>query len=309
LAFRYGNTVWGLREANELNRWGLLWPGQELTIPLPTAATATTPTFPEISARPTPVRQGRTMLVEVKGEEALDLAGVFLEQQSEFVQEDGRYWALIGVDAMTPPGGYPVVLTATELDSGDQLTMQRVFTVTAGTFPTYNVVIPANRQKLLNSDLSQAERQKLNRVFERVSEERLWEGVFRLPLKGEPRVSAPFGQRRSYNGGPVTSYHSGIDYSADKGEPVRAPITGTVVLAEPLQVRGKVVVLDHGLGVFSGFWHLSRIDVEVGQVMGRGERVGLVGNSGLSTGPHLHWEIRVRGVPVQPLQWMRQTFP
>jgi murein DD-endopeptidase MepM/ murein hydrolase activator NlpD len=309
LAFHYGTTVWRLRDANRLNRWGLLWPGQELTIPLPTAATAATPSFPGVSARPAPVIQGRTMLVEVEGEEALDLTGWFLDQRLAFVKEDGRYWALAGVDAMTPPGGYPAVLTATELDSGDQLTMQQVFTVTAGTFPTYNVVIPADRQELLDSDLAQAERQKLDGVFKAVSEERLWEGEFRLPLKGEPRVSAPFGQRRSYNGGPVTSYHSGIDYSADKGEPVRAPITGTVVLAEPLQVRGKVVILDHGLGVFSGFWHLSRIDVEVGQVVGTGERVGLVGNSGLSTGPHLHWEMRVRGVPVKPLQWMRQTFP
>jgi murein DD-endopeptidase MepM/ murein hydrolase activator NlpD len=198
---------------------------------------------------------------------------------------------------------------ATELGSSDQLTMQQVFTVTAGTFPTYNVVIPADRQELLDSDLSQAERQKLNRVFEGVSEERLWEGVFRLPLTKEPRISAPFGQRRSYNGGPVSSYHTGVDYNADKGVWVRAPITGTVVLAEPLQVRGKAVILDHGLGVFSGFWHLSQIDVEVGQLVSKGERVGLVGNSGLSTGPHLHWEIRVQGVPVQPLQWLRQTFP
>jgi murein DD-endopeptidase MepM/ murein hydrolase activator NlpD len=80
-------------------------------------------------------------------------------------------------------------------------------------------------------------------------------------------------------------------------------------LAEPLQVRGKVVILDHGLGVFSGFWHLSQIDVEVGQVVGRGEKVGLVGSTGLSTGPHLHWEMRVHNVPVFPIQWTRQELP
>ena len=90
---------------------------------------------------------------------------------------------------------------------------------------------------------------------------------------------------------------------------VLAPITGTVVLAEPLQVRGQVVILDHGLGVFTGFWHLSRIDVAEGQLVGRGEVIGLVGNTGLSTGPHLHWEMRVLGVPVDPLQWTHQEFP
>jgi murein DD-endopeptidase MepM/ murein hydrolase activator NlpD len=81
------------------------------------------------------------------------------------------------------------------------------------------------------------------------------------------------------------------------------------VMAEPLKVRGKVVILDHGLGVFSGFWHLSRIDVTVGQRVSRADVVGLVGNTGRSTGPHLHLEMRVRGVPVDPEQWTRRAFP
>jgi murein DD-endopeptidase MepM/ murein hydrolase activator NlpD len=107
----------------------------------------------------------------------------------------------------------------------------------------------------------------------------------------------------------VTSYHTGHDYGADAGTPILAPNAGTVALAEPLQVRGNVVILDHGLGVFSAFWHLSRIDVEAGQIVSQGEVVGLVGNTGLSTGPHLHWEMRVLGVPVDPVQWTKRTFP
>jgi murein DD-endopeptidase MepM/ murein hydrolase activator NlpD len=80
-------------------------------------------------------------------------------------------------------------------------------------------------------------------------------------------------------------------------------------MAEPLQVRGEVVILDHGWGVFSGFWHLSQIDVTAGQAVDRGDIVGLVGDTGLSTGPHLHWEMRVGGVPVDPLQWTQREFP
>jgi murein DD-endopeptidase MepM/ murein hydrolase activator NlpD len=128
-------------------------------------------------------------------------------------------------------------------------------------------------------------------------------------LAGDLRTTAPFGQRRSYSGGPVSSYHSGHDYGADEGVPIYAPITGTVALAEPLQVRGHAVIIDHGLGVFTGFWHLSQIDVSAGQIVGKGELVGLVGNTGLSTGPHLHWEMRVGNVPVDPLQWTARTFP
>jgi murein DD-endopeptidase MepM/ murein hydrolase activator NlpD len=310
LAFQYGTTFWTLRDENDLHQLGLLWPGQKLQIPPPTAPTTGTLRFPEISASPAQVVQGRSMLIRVRSEGALDLGGSFLGQDLLFVDEgEGFYWALVGVDALTPPGGYPVALRATEARSGDLLAMREVFSVTAGNFTTYNVAVPADRQGLLEPQLSQAERELVNAVFAGVSEERLWAAPIGYPLQGELRVTAPFGQRRSYGGGPVSSYHSGQDFGADTGTPVLAPITGTVVLAEPLQVRGKVVILDHGLGVFTGFWHLSKIQVEVGQVVGRGQVVGLVGNTGLSTGPHLHWEMRVHGVPVDPLQWTRRTFP
>jgi murein DD-endopeptidase MepM/ murein hydrolase activator NlpD len=309
LAYRYGTTYWTLREVNDLHRLGLLWPGQELTIPPPAASHSGVPGFPEISASPAPVVQGQTMLVEVQGEGGLELNGSFLGQDLLFVEEDGRYWALAGVDSLTAPGSYPLVLQAAELDSGDLLTMQETLTVTKGSFMAYNVVVPADRTNLLDPALVQAEREKVDAVFARVSESRLWEGTFGFPLAGELRTTAPFGQRRSYGGGPVTSYHTGHDYGADAGTPILAPITGTVALAEPLQVRGNVIILDHGLGVFSGFWHLSQIDVTVGQMVGEGEVVGLVGNTGLSTGPHLHWEMQVLGVPVDPIQWTQQVFP
>lgn len=309
LAFRYGTTVWSLRQANDIHRLGLIFPGQEIAIPTPRAPTASTPVFPRISASSEAVAQGRTLLVEVEGEADLALEGWFLDQRLMFAEEEGRYWTLVGVDALTAPGSYPLALTATEVDSGDRLTMRETFTVTKGNFSTYDVPVPSDRQALLDPAIVQAERKKVNRVFSGVSEERQWAGTFDVPLKSEFRITAPFGQRRSYAGGPVSSYHTGHDLGADKGTPVFAPITGTVALAEPLQVRGKAVLLDHGLGVFTGFWHLSQIDVEVGQTVGRGERLGLVGNTGLSTGPHLHWEMRVHGVPVHPMQWTRRAFP
>jgi murein DD-endopeptidase MepM/ murein hydrolase activator NlpD len=308
LAFRYGTTIWLLREANDLHRLGLLLPGLELTIPPATAPHSGVPRMPEISASPAPVVQGQTMFFEVRGQERLEVAGSFLGQDLLFVEEEQRYWALAGVDALTPPGGYALSLQITEADSGDLITMQETFTVAEGSFTTYNVVVPADRTNLLDPGLVEAEQKKVNAVFAEVSEGRLWKGTFGFPLAGDLRTTAPFGQRRSYGGGPVTSYHTGHDYGADAGTPVLAPITGTVALAEALQVRGNVVILDHGLGLFTGFWHLSRIDVAEGQQVTPGEIIGLVGNTGLSTGPHLHWEMRVLGVPVDPLQWTQQEF-
>jgi murein DD-endopeptidase MepM/ murein hydrolase activator NlpD len=309
LAFRYETTVWALHEANHIHRLGLLAPGQELTIPSSTLAGTQTPTFPQIAASPAPVAQGQTMVVQVQGDRDLDLRGWFLGQDLHFAGGEGRYWALVGVDSLTPPGDYPLALKATEAGSGDLLTMQDTFTVTRGSFTTYNVVVPTDRQNLLDPVLSQAEREKVDAVFAGVSLDRMWDGAFGYPLAGELRITASFGQRRSYNGGPVSSYHAGYDLGADTGMTVFAPMTATVVLAEPLQVRGNAIILDHGLGVFTGFWHLSEIDVTVGQVVSQGEVLGLVGNTGLSTGPHLHWEMQVLGVPVDPMQWTQRSFP
>jgi murein DD-endopeptidase MepM/ murein hydrolase activator NlpD len=309
LAFRYGTTVWALREGNPVHRLGLLTPGQELAIPEPLAILTGTATFPVVTGSPAPGVQGETLAIEVEGQQGMEVEGWFLGQALHFSGEEGRYWALVGVDPLTPAGSYPVALRATEVDSGDRLTFQQTLTVTKGEFSTYNVVVPADRTGLLAPDVSDAERLTVTAVFSGFSDLQLWRGPFGYPLAGELRITAPFGQRRSYNGGPVSSYHSGWDLGADKGTPVYAPMTGTVVLAEPLQVRGKVVILDHGRGVFTGFWHLSQIDVTVGQVVGKGEVVGLVGNSGLSTGPHLHWEMRVLGVAVDAFQWTRREFP
>ncbi len=309
LAFRYGTTVWALRVDNDLNRLGLLWPGLELSIPAPTVEHSRVPAFPRVDTNPAPVAQGQTLFVEVTADADLELSGTLMGKELNFIGEDERYWALAGINALTAAGGYPLMLEATEVESGDLLTVQGTFTVTRASFGTLNVVVPEGRQGLLSADLTEAERLRVNAVYAGVSDLRLWSGTFGLPLAGEIRVTAPFGQRRSYNGGPVASYHSGQDLGADKGVPVLVPMTGTVVLAEALDVRGNAVILDHGLGVFSGFWHLSRIDVTVGQTVGRGDVLGLVGSSGLSTGPHLHWEMRVLGVPVDPFQWTQVVFP
>lgn len=309
LAFRYGATVWGLARANGLARWDLLWPGQGLVIPPSTAPHAGVPRRPAVVVAPVPVAQGQTMVIQVEGEGELQLSGWLMGQELAFVSEEGRYWALVGFDPLVPAGSFPLALQVVEVSSGDQLTMQETLTVTEGSFSTLRLAIPTSRQSLLDATLVEAERKKVNAVFAQVSPARLWSGTFALPLAGELRTTSPYGQLRAYGNGPPSSYHAGHDFGADKGTPVMAPITGTVALAEPLQVRGKAIIIDHGLGVFSAYWHLSQIDVVVGQTVSKGQVIGLVGNSGLSTGAHLHWEVRVHNTPVNPLQWTRRSFP
>ena len=119
-------------------------------------------------------------------------------------------------------------------------------------------------------------------------------------------ISADYGDRRSY-GGMVDGYHSGIDYRAWTGLPVLAPADGIVIFNERLQARGNAILLDHGWGLVTGYWHLSVSNVHVGQYVKRGSVIGKVGNTGLSTGSHLHWETWVNGVSVDGKQWYDPT--
>jgi murein DD-endopeptidase MepM/ murein hydrolase activator NlpD len=117
-------------------------------------------------------------------------------------------------------------------------------------------------------------------------------------------ISSPFGGGRSYNGGPVTSHHSGTDFAAPEGVPVHASARGRVAWTGYLATRGESVMIDHGLGVFTGYHHMSQINVVEGHFVERGDVVGLNGATGLATGPHLHWELIIRGVNVDPVFWI-----
>ena len=93
------------------------------------------------------------------------------------------------------------------------------------------------------------------------------------------------------------------------GMPAYAPADGVVALAEKLTVRGNAVIINHGWGIYSGVYHLSEINVTVGQRVKQGQVVAKIGSTGLSTGSHLHWDLRVRGLNVDPMQWTRRVFP
>jgi murein DD-endopeptidase MepM/ murein hydrolase activator NlpD len=138
----------------------------------------------------------------------------------------------------------------------------------------------------------------------------LWQSSFIYPVDPSTlRITSNFGTRRSYNSGPVASFHGGTDFGGEIGLPIIVPAAGKVVLAEKLMVRGNAVLIDHGLGLFSGYWHMNGIAVQVGQAVKPGDLIGYLGDTGLVTGPHLHWEMRLNGIAVEPLQWVQQTIP
>ncbi len=168
---------------------------------------------------------------------------------------------------------------------------------------TYQQLTLTGDAAAIDAEAIAAERERLRAIWLQQTQSALWQTAFAEPVADYLEISADYGGRRSYNGGPYLSYHEGVDFSAYKGTPVLAPAAGTVVLAEELFVRGGAVIIDHGLGIYSGYYHLSAINAEPGQEVAPGDILGEVGTTGLSTGNHLHWDLLVNGVWVDAASW------
>jgi murein DD-endopeptidase MepM/ murein hydrolase activator NlpD len=317
IATKYGTTVQALASANSLADAALIYVGQPLVIPtdatsLAQPATPLRAPFTQIDIGPLPLQQGSVIVVSVRTDRPVTLTGAFEGWAIPFAVSDDQYVGLVGVSANpvtgVAPGIHPITLTAMTAQH-EQVSIISNIQLNAGHFNSEYINLSPDRQALLDPVLVQTEREKLDAVWTIFNPTRYWSGAFAVPAATYTKISSPFGTRRSYTGGPFSSYHEGTDFAMGAGTPVYAPAAGVVVLAEPLTVRGNAVVIDHGWGVYSGYWHLSQIEVEVGQIVQPGDELALSGNTGLSTGAHLHWDLRIRGLNVDPLQFTRRAFP
>jgi len=209
--------------------------------------------------------------------------------------------ALVGVDLEKAPGAYPLTVAVT-MENGDHGTCTATLSVRAGKFATESLqvekqFVEPNEQQIARAV---AEQQKLRDLFDHVTPEKLWRGDFQFPLQGVTK-GTNFGKRRILNG-QARSPHTGADFPALTGTPIHATQSGRVVLAEELYFSGNTVIIDHGLGVYSLYGHLSAFDVAAGDDLQVGGLVGKVGATGRVTGPHLHWGVTVNKARVNPVQ-------
>ena len=208
----------------------------------------------------------------------------------------------IGIGVLDPPGEAVVEVEARDILAGTTHLSQAI-TVQATDWSVAHIWLPEGVGDLLDPALMREERELLAEVYGGYTW-RQWEEPWLSPIEEDVPITSPFGEQRSFNGGPVGGHHGGTDFGAVTGTAVLAANNGTVVLARELAVRGKMVIVDHGSGVYTGYAHLSEIDVSEGGAVQKGQVVGLVGTTGLSTGPHLHWEHAVLGVLVDGLRWL-----
>jgi len=250
----------------------------------------------EITARSRSVRPGELVVLTLAVPASTDAVRVraFDRDLQPFRVDDRTWRVLVGIDLDVKPGTYAVDVSAGATHARHTLVVQ------PRAFPTRRLKVDEAFVTPPPSVQAQIERDTrfLTAVWDAPAPERLWQGTFVRPVK-EPANSA-FGTRSVFNGKPRNA-HGGADFLSPAGTPIHAPNAGRIVAARLLYFSGNTVIIDHGLGLFSMFAHLSAIDVHEGDRVSEGQVLGKVGATGRVTGPHLHWAVRASGARVDPL--------
>jgi murein DD-endopeptidase MepM/ murein hydrolase activator NlpD len=248
---------------------------------------------------PKKISPGDAFIIRVTGvENGRPVSACFGKAEISFGNcGEGCYLAIWAVDIQTKPKAYNVNVTA-----GKKKIKLKLF-VKPTKFPELHLSLPDEKVVPSPDDLARVEKEnkKLKDIWQNASD-RMWEGKFIAPLENE--TSTVFGTKRIMNE-KWTSVHRGMDIRGKEGEQVRASNSGKVVLSEELFYGGNTIVLDHGQGIFSIYMHLSGFNVKSGDIVSKGDAIGLVGSSGRSTGPHLHFGVKVTGINVNPVSLMK----
>ncbi|NPV86427.1 MAG: peptidoglycan DD-metalloendopeptidase family protein [Anaerolineae bacterium] len=265
------------------------------------------PYLQDISIAPLPLKEGDTAVLKITPGRQVTISGSFGGEKLIFHQiADGQFAALFGIK-LDEIGLSPLYISLVD-DTGQNFELSQAVLIGSGGFredPPL-VVDPTT----LDPVVIEEEDALVDNLTRQISADKLWETPFQYPSDAAGEcIRAGFGNSRTYNDG-YTSKHTGVDFGVCAPNlNIYAPAPGRVVFAGPLVIRGNATIIDHGWGVFSGYWHQSEILVQVGEQVESGKLIGIIGNTGRSTGPHLHWEIRLNGIPVNPLSWVQNTYP
>lgn len=267
--------------------------------------------FVQVKLNPLPLTQGHVAEITITSQPGVTLSGMLVDKPLNFAPLEGEtYVALQGVHAMLEPGPYPLRLQA-DLPDGSQQSFEQMILVQSGNYPNDPILLvePAT----IDPVTTEEELKQIEAITAPFTPTRFWEGIFQSPAYFNDCFTSRYGNRREYIGQGTEqkyySFHTGLDFCGGEGLPISAPADGTIVFAGPLTIRGNAVIIDHGWGVYSGFWHQPDLEVQVGQTVKKGDVIGKVGGTGRVTGAHLHWEVWVNGVQVDPFDWLDAVYP
>lgn len=313
MAIRQGSDPWTLASINKLDATWEALPGDILYSPTGAGAEnamGLPSAFLSAEIEPLPLVQGATEVIRVEVQDGVSLSGQLVDMPLHFFPTDSGQVALQGIYALLEPGVYPLLIEAT-LPDGSRQSFGQMVLVNAGNYLTEE--IPLNDPSTLDPAVTETELQNIVALTTPSTPTRYWNGSFASPAVDPTCFSSRYGTRRIYrvinSDIEVPGFHTGLDFCGGEGLQIFAPAPGRVVFAAPLTVRGNATLIDHGWGVYSGIWHQSEMFVNVGDMVEQGQVIGLVGETGRVTGAHLHWEVWVNGIQVNPLEWLDQVYP
>jgi len=264
-------------------------------------------TAPKVTAKPAAARQGQTMVLWVEiDEEAVHPSALFNERKVPLFQVKDSWRGLIGMDLREELGSHKILIEAPDA-VGNVGSLEAEVTVTAGDFTKGGFIkLTAAQEKARKNEKAIAKtREVREKAYAHYEASQLWTEPFMQPIDG--RVTSPYGKFRTYSDG-KKSYHSGIDLALRRGTPIAAAADGIVLYSAKQAIFGKVVIVHHGHGVTTSYNHMDELKVKEGAKVKKGDIVGLLGSTGQSTGPHLHWGLTVAGKAVDPTQWLDPEF-
>jgi murein DD-endopeptidase MepM/ murein hydrolase activator NlpD len=258
---------------------------------------------PEIRAVPSSPRPGEVIFVTLSTDRELARAACSWNGKSyAFLPEEAAYRVHLPVPAGLKPGGHHATVYWREAD-GECGKQTLPLEVRARKFGIQRLKLSAKQERKYSSPDTAREYRLIGAALDLVSEQRYWQGNFLKPVQG--RISTAYGLQRYVNGH-FDYRHKGVDLAAPRGTPVQAAADGVVSLADDsFLLHGQTVIVDHGQGVATLYLHLSRILVTPGESVQQGQVIGEVGDSGVATGPHLHYGVYVYHEAVDPFFWTR----
>lgn len=216
------------------------------------------------------------------------------------IENDDKWVAIVGIPLSSKPGKQQLY----QSEQG----VKYSFTVTQKEYPSQYITLKNKRMVNPNpDDLKRIKRERplLNKALSTWTEKKEVKTGFKLPAKG--RLSSPFGLRRFFNNQPRNP-HSGLDIAAPTGTLITAPAEGRVINTGAYYFNGNTVLLDHGQGLITGYFHMRKIDVKLGQIVKQGDILGQIGSTGRVTGPHLHWNVYLNRTKVDPALFVAEQL-
>ena len=262
----------------------------------------------EIEIKQLPLTQGATHVVQVEAENIESLTGSVGNYPLRFFRDgDSNDWyAMLGIDAMETVGLSRLNISGNN-NAQEHFDLNQPVIIAAGIFTSE--VVEGVDESTLQEENQSLDTQTVKNLTQ-TSSERTWGTMMSYPVD-EPYIVSGFGNRRTYNNGVFHNYHSGVDFGVYTANNINiyAAADGTVLFADQLPIHGNFTVIDHGWGVYTSYSHQAQLLVTAGQTVKRGDTIGLIGNTGRSVGPHLHWEVIINSTYVNPLTWLNTQFP